>query len=237
MNSLILKNSEGLIHDSLVLGHIKNTLKSRIGDVLKCTVLNQGLTTGEIIELCDSHCRLKLSEIIPGHTQWFNLVTGLSRPQTSKKILEHATTFGVNKIHFFKASLSEKSYMDSKIFTSKEYEEYMLAGLSQSGIYTSMPEFILDKYNPAQSYKDVDPGQKFILDLKGAHNFLDMNAEIDFQKPVTLAVGPERGFVSEDIARFHEVGFKSVKISSSILRVEHAIYSAVSQLELLRKQY
>jgi RsmE family RNA methyltransferase len=237
MNSLILKNSDGLIMDSHVLGHINTTLKSKTGDVLKCTILNQGLGLGEITELSPTHCRLKLSEITPGKPQWFNLVTALSRPQTSKKVLEHATTFGAKKIHFFKATLSEKSYLDSKIFENKEYEEYMLAGLSQSGIYASMPEFMLDKYNPAQSYGQEEPGQKYILDLKGARNFLDIAPEIDFQKPVTLAIGPERGFVSEDIARFHEAGFKSVKISSSILRVEHAIYSAVSQLELIRKQY
>lgn len=226
-----------MILDPHVLGHINLILKCKIGDVLKCTVLNKGLATGKIIELTESHCRLNLSEIIPGSTQWFNILAALSRPQTSKKILEHVTTFGAAKIHFFKATLSEKSYLDSKIFEKKEYEDYMLAGLSQSGIYTSMPEFELDKYNPAQSYKEHAQGQKFVLDLKGAKNFLEMAPEIDFQKAITLAIGPERGFVSEDIARFHEAGFKSVKISSSILRVEHAIYSAVSQLELIRSQY
>jgi 16S rRNA (uracil1498-N3)-methyltransferase len=230
MNSLILKNSSGLITDPHILGHLHATLKAEVGDVLKCTVLNQGLTTGKIVELSETHCQLALSPSQEGARQWFNLVVGLSRPQTSKKVLEHATTFGAQNIHFFKAALSEKSYLDSKVFEQNEREEYMLAGLSQSTIYAHMPTFKLDKFNPAANYNEE--GQKFILDLNATKSFLGY--EIDFSKPVTLAVGPERGFIPEDISRFHDAGFKSVTISSSVLRVEHAVYSAISQLELLK---
>lgn len=235
MNSLILKNTDGLISDARVIAHLHETLKALPGEVFKCTILGQGLALGTIESLDDKECRIKLSEIKPAHPQWFNLVVGVSRPQTSKKILEHATTFGAKNIHFFKAALSEKSYLDSKIFGATETEEYLLAGLSQSAIYSELPDVKVDKYNPADSYKNQ--AQKFILDLNGRENFLQMALNIDFDTPVTLAVGPERGFISEDIERFHQAGFKSVKISSSILRVEHAIYSAVSQLELIRGRY
>lgn len=235
MNSLILKNSDGIITDSKIITHMFETLKANTGDVFKCTILNKGLCLGTIESLTRTECHLKLSDIGPSHPQWFNLVVGISRPQTTKKVLEHATTFGAKKIHFFKAALSEKSYLDSKVFESHEAEEYLLAGLSQSAIYGSIPELKIDKYNPADSYSETP--QKFILDLNATGNFLDLRSSINFDTPVTLAIGPERGFISEDIARFHAAGFKSVKISSSILRVEHAIYSAVSQLELIRGRY
>lgn len=233
MNSLILKDKTGKIFDKQILGHIHSTLKLRPGDEIKCTVLNEGRTKGVVRELTETSCTLALGNITPGEVQWFDLVVGLSRPQTSKKILEHSTTFGARKIHFFKAALSEKSYLDSKIFENKAYEEFLLAGLSQSTIYTDLPEFRLDKYNPADQYQEAS--QKFILDIKTDKSFLDK--EIDFTKPISLAVGPERGWTREDVERFHAAGFTSVKISSSILRVEHAVYSAVSQLELLRRKY
>lgn len=233
MNSLILKDNSGLITDPHVLSHIHTTLKLALGDNVKCTVLNQGLSVGTVTELSDNLCKVKLSSITPGEAPWFDLVVGLSRPQTTKKILEHATTFGVRRFHFFKAALSEKSYLDSKIFENNAYEEFLLTGLSQSAIYTQLPEFKLDKYNPADQYQNAP--QKFLLDLKTDKSFLDVN--IDFSKSITLAVGPERGFINEDIERFHNAGFTSIKISSSILRVEHAVYSAISQLELLRKRY
>jgi 16S rRNA (uracil1498-N3)-methyltransferase len=235
MNSIILKNSEGLITDPKVLEHLHLTLKAQNGDVFKCTILDQGLCLGTIESLSPTQCQLKLSEIHSLTPQWFNLVVGVSRPQTSKKVLEHATTFGAKKIHFFKAALSEKSYLDSKVFEESESLEYLLAGLSQSALYSAIPEVKVDKFNPADNYKEIP--QKFILDLNAKENFLELSESINFDTPVTLAIGPERGFISEDIARFHEAGFVSVKISSSILRVEHAIYSAVSQLELIRGRY
>lgn len=233
MNSLILKDSIGKIFEPHVLGHIHNTLKLAVGDDVKCTVLNQGRSQGTVTELRPDFCQLNLTSITPGEPQWFDLIVGLSRPQTTKKILEHASTFGANRFHFWKAALSEKSYLDSKIFKNKSYEEFLLAGLSQAAIYTQLPEFKLDHHNPAEQYRDAP--QKFILDLKSDKSFSD--AEIDFTKPITLAVGPERGFINEDLERFHHVGFTSIKISASILRVEHAVYSAISQLELLRKRF
>jgi 16S rRNA (uracil1498-N3)-methyltransferase len=233
MNSLILSDNKGFISDTHVLCHIHTTLKLAVGDEVRCTVLNQGRSLGTVTELTNNLCKLKLSSITPGEEQWFDLVVGLSRPQTTKKILEHATTFGARRFHFFKAALSEKSYLDSKIFDNNAYEEFLLAGLSQAAIYTNLPEFKLDKYNPADQY--VVAPQKFLLDLKTDKSFLDV--EIDFTKPITLAVGPERGFIKEDCDRFHHAGFTSIKISSSILRVEHAVYSAISQLELLRKRF
>lgn len=235
MNSLILKDDSGLIKDPHIIAHLHSTLKAVPGDVFKCTVLGKHLCLGKIAELTDSKCQLELFEFAPHQTPWFNLVVGLSRPQTTKKILEHATTFGAKNIHFFKAALSEKSYQDSKVFEAKECEEYLLAGLSQSGIYAEIPAVKVDKYNPAEHYRNHS--QKYILDLHGKESFLDLKDSIHFDTDITLAIGPERGFISDDIARFHEAGFKSIKISSSILRVEHAIYSAVSQLELLRGRY
>lgn len=233
MNSLILKDNSGLIEDPHILKHIHETLKLKVGDAVKCTLLNTGKSIGVISELTAKSCRLSLGDIVPGEAQWFNLIVGLSRPQTTKKVLEHASTFGARRFHFFKAALSEKSYLDSKIFSHKAYEEYLFAGLSQAVIYARRPEFQLDKYNPAEQYKNQP--QKFILDLNAEKSFLE--AKIDWDLPITLAIGPERGWIEEDLTHFHQAGFTSIKISSSILRVEHAIYSAISQLELLRSRF
>jgi len=235
MNSLLLQDHSGFISDPLLMEHLHSTLKSKIGDSLKCTILNVGLTTGKIISLDKNHCQLELGVISPGSEPWVNLIVGLSRPQTSKKILEHGTTFGAHKIHFFNATLSEKSYMDSKVFESHESEAYLKLGLSQSATYYKLPAVKVDKFNPAKNYEGEK--QKFILDLKESKSFLDYQEDIDFALPISLAIGPERGFVQEDLIKFHDAGFKSVKISSSVLRVEHAIYSSLSQLELIRGRF
>lgn len=233
MNSLIIKDKNSPITESSTLSHIHETLKLQMGDLVKCTVLSEGIFEARIVELSSNLCRVELIGELKAKLPWFDLIVGVSRPQTTKKILEHATTFGAGKIHFFKAALSEKSYLNSKIFEDQSIEDCLVAGLSQSATYFNLPEIKIDKYNPAKNYQDAK--NKFILDLNADKSFLDL--DIDFKSSITLAIGPERGFISEDISRFHDAGFTSVKISSSILRVEHAIYSAISQLELLRNQY
>jgi RsmE family RNA methyltransferase len=149
-----------------------------------------------------------------------------------KKILEHGTTFGAKSFHFYKAELSEKSYLDSKIFINNAYNDFISDGLAQSGIYTHMPSLNLEKYNPATQYTNLQD-QKFILDLDTDKTFQDF--KISKNSLIHLAIGPERGFTKNDIAEFHAAGFQSVKISPTILRVEHAVYAAVAQLELLKR--
>jgi 16S rRNA U1498 N3-methylase RsmE len=109
MNSLILKNQSGAITDAHQLQHINTTLKLKVGDIVKCTILNLGKTKGRVLKINESSCQLALDSVTSGEPQWFDLVIGLSRPQTTKKILEHATNFGARHFHFFKAALSEKS--------------------------------------------------------------------------------------------------------------------------------
>jgi RsmE family RNA methyltransferase len=147
----------------------------------------------------------------------------------------------VRNIVFFKAAKSEKSYLTSKVFDEGEAFNSLIDGLSQSNCYYRLPKFELCAYNPADRFHENDFGRfsKFILDLESSEDFLTYfkQEKINFNHPILLAIGPERGWINEDIAPFKKAGFRSVKISSSVLRVEHAIYSAVSQLELIRKQF
>lgn len=231
MNTIIISDENGVITDPKIMNHLHTVLKTKIGDTLRIGLLNRDIYSGTVLTLDDSSCTLKLTKREEAKLPWFNLIVGLSRPQTMKKILEHGTTFGAKSFHFFKAELSEKSYLDSKIFIDEAYKEFLLDGLSQSGIYTHLPSFTLEKYTPASQYAKKNE-QKFILDLETDKTFMDF--QIDRNAPIHLAIGPERGFTKNDLAEFHEAGFQSVKISPSVLRVEHAVYAAIAQLELLK---
>ena len=50
------------------------------------------------------------------------------------------------------------------------------------------------------------------------------------REAVTLAIGPEGGFVAEEIASLERIGFEAVTIGERILRVETAVAWAVSAL-------
>lgn len=230
MNSIILDNEKGIISDKSVLNHLHQNLKLQTGDSVQITILNQGIGTGIVKQLTADSCHIEVKEIQPAMPNWIDLIVGVSRPQTTKKVLEHGSTMGVNSFHFYRAELSEKSYLDSKVFTDNESNELKTLGLAQSTIYSKLPTHQLYTYNPAKNFESIK--QKFVLDLEGTETFAEQN--IDFSQPIVLSVGPERGFTRFDLDHFTKNGFKSIKISKTTLRVEHAVYFAISQLEMLK---
>ncbi len=238
MNNILLSDKDlveentYLITDRFRLDHIHTILKLKKDDNVRVCLIDQGLSTGLIKDISSDEVKIEASDFQIKELPWVNLLIGLSRPPTCKKLLEHASTLGVNKFHFFKAELSEKSYLQSKLFKTEQYLGLIKLGLSQSGVYHKLPSFQLSTHNPLKDYKDIK--QKYILSLDTKHTF--QSEEISFQKPLVLAIGPERGWTKHETSLFKENGFKEICISNSILRVETAVFTSLGQLELLKMQ-
>lgn len=217
------------INDSLRVNHIRTILKLIVGDIIKVTLENLGLAQAKITNLSEKNVCLDIIDQIPGKKARYQLIIGLSRPQTCKKIIEHATSMGVGSFDFFSAELGEKSYANAKLFSHKEYEELLHLGLSQSsGLYKTPIVRVHQRINK-EAFSQME--QKFILSPFAEENFTDV--EIDFKKPITLAIGPERGFTTKEVEIFKEMGYKEIRISNSILRVEIATFATLGQLDLL----
>jgi len=232
IDDLISDNTYSL-KDSFRLDHLHTVLKINEGDEVRVCLINEGLANGVISKSTSQEIQIKTTEFSKKELPWVDLLVGLSRPPTCKKVLEHGATLGVNQFHFFKAELSEKSYLQSKLFKDEQYQKLIELGLSQSGVYHQMPKFNLSSFNPLHEYKDVK--QKYILSLETKETFRDQ--EIDFNQPVLLAIGPERGWTRSETNLFKENGFKEVSISTSILRVETAVFTSLGQLELLKMSH
>jgi RsmE family RNA methyltransferase len=238
MNNILLTADDQIsefhysLKDQFRLDHIHNILKLEINDSVRLCHINKGLSKGRITQICKDEVLIKTDEFKNKNLPWVDLLIGLSRPPTCKKVIEHGSTLGVGQFHFFKAELSEKSYLQSKLFKEKQYEKLIELGLSQSGVYHQLPELKLSVYNPLNDYKNIR--QKYILSLETESTFADEN--IDFSRPTLLAIGPERGWTANEISLFKENGFKEISISSSILRVETAVFTSLGQLELLKMQ-
>jgi 16S rRNA (uracil1498-N3)-methyltransferase len=238
VNQIILHRSENisphrfLIQDPLKLNHINNIIKPKIFNSLDVCIVDEGLASGKIIELSQDAIIIEILHINKPHTHpQIHLLTGLSRPLTCQKILEHATSMGVHSFTFFQAKLSEKSYAQSKLFVDKKYLDYCEKGLSQSKQYFQLPNVIL---SPTLPILPQDQSLKFVLS-PNAKDWLD-DFDIHFNQPITLALGPERGFIPQEVDFFKKQGFHPIKVSHSILRVETAVFYILAQLELLRRK-
>ena len=235
MNSICFFEDEKIDQETIIftdqkrLGHLHNHLKSKISDQLTITILNQGIYKAVIQDLNLERCVLKIKESMTQTEGWFHLLVGLSRPQTIKKILEHSSTLGACSFDLFKAQLSEKSYSQSKIYEDLNFREYLIDGISQSRLYYNLPSFSLSKYLQFEKYTAHE--NKFFLSLNSNKTFKDIDTE-KLKNPL-LAIGPERGWTKAEEDRLMQQGFIPIKVSQSTLRVEHAIYTSIGQLEML----
>lgn len=236
-NSLVVTSSKLFHHISAVL----NKTNSEKNQRYKITILNEGIFQALISFFSEKEIHFQIEKPLVSHEAWIDVIVGASRPQTMKKVLEHGTTYGIRSFDFFVASLSEKSYLTSKIFTA-EKDQQLHDGLSQSARYYQLPDVKIQNNNPAANYREYD--YKFVLDFEDAKSFRDISLpdlsllkKGDKAPKIVLAIGPERGFREVDLAPFIANGFQKVTISCAVLRVEHALYSCLSLLEMLTKKY
>ena len=240
MNTIIIKNNELLkpnlykIQDKTTIDHIQKVLKLNVGETLKICLVNEGVGIGILQSLSNEEATifLKKEELTQKRTPWVNLIVGLSRPQTCKKVLELGTSMGVKSFKFLDTELSEKSYAQSKIFQNNAFEKYIINGLSQSSNLHILPSLKVEKKLKEDDW--VKKEQKLILSPFSEKTLNDI--PLDFENPITVAIGPERGWTNKELGVFKEHNFLEVKISSSVLRVETATISILSQLELLKNE-
>lgn len=211
-----------------VLTHIKEVLKKVPGDRLSVCLVDTGLAKGKILEADDQSMTILVEKIENGLSYELNLFVAVSRPPTMKKILEHGTSLGVSTFHFYVSKLTEKSFLDAKLFREKLYEEYLALGLSQSKVFYKMPTVKLYKGLPTEV--DFTTEQKYLLKMNAKTSFNQSPPKLN--RPISLILGPERGLTQNENETFESLGFTPIEITPSTLRVEIACFAALAQLQL-----
>jgi 16S rRNA (uracil1498-N3)-methyltransferase len=238
MNHLIffdqnIEKDEGhSIVDPSQIKHLRAIINVKVDAEYKAIRLGQGLCHATCLEINKEKIIFKLHSYSSGEERKYDLLIGLSRPQTIKKILEYCAGQPIRKIFFYKAELSEKSYSTSKIFEEGNLKKSLADGLSQCGRFHTFPQIEILKYFPEKLISQYS--DKFTLSLEGQKSILD-HPSIIKGHPL-IAVGPERGFTDIELDRFHKLSFLDILLSKSILRVETAVIALCSQLELLTFQ-
>ena len=157
------------------------------------------------------------------------LLIGLPRPQTARDILRDATTLGVGAIHFVRTMRSDPNYASSSLWTSGEWRRHLIAGAEQA-FDTRIP-MVTWTQTLAQALTTLPTGApRLALDnyegsapLAGGHPAND-------HAPMTLAIGPERGWAAEDRDTLRAAGFTLVHLGSRVLRTETAMVAALAIL-------
>ena len=154
-----------------------------------------------------------------------DLIVGLSRPQTCRKILQEATSLGVRRINFATTQRAEPSYAASKLWTTNEWKRHVRAGVEQA-FSTRFPavEFgvsITDCIELTDSTAD-----RICLDNYDATtNLRDACSQ---SRSIVLAVGSERGWTKDERDLFRQNGFTLANLGNRPLRTETAAIASIS---------
>ena len=147
------------------------------------------------------------------------LIVGLPRPQTAKKILYDAASLGINKIIFFVSEKGDPGYLSSSLWKNNEWEDFVLRG-SEQACSCQVPE-VIHVSSIEEGVKLLHPKSwRVCLDPYTAKEPLKTNVgKFSFG---TLAIGPERGWSDNERSILENHEFFFYHLGDRILRVETA---------------
>ncbi|ALE39345.1 MULTISPECIES: 16S rRNA (uracil(1498)-N(3))-methyltransferase [Leptospira] len=241
----IEKSGRFSIQDPKKINHICNILNKREGDRLKAGLIDTDLGQFFLEKINKNQIVGIYKPILVPRPRFpeVHILMAINRPPTIRKILQLAGTWGVTSIHFFISKNSRKDYLTSPIWNQNEIESELLEGMEQ-GKNIFLPKVCFDFQNQIENIlikklKELDFTFRFILDRKGftftqvfKEKKIDSNFGMYSKTPRVLAViGPESGFIPNEIYFWKRFGFKKLNLSDRILRTETAFAFLLARLE------
>lgn len=209
--------------------HVLNVHRASVGDRLSVGLLNGKIGIGVVTRLDNDAIEMDIVlDRDPPPPLDVTLILSLPRPIVLKRILLSASSMGVKRIFLIHSRRVEKSYWNSPILDEERIKEQLILGLEQARD-TIMPEvWFRQKFKPF--VEDELPAMiKGTLPLV-AHPGTSEPCPSQVNRLVTLAIGPEGGFIPYEVEMLEGIGFRSVNIGERILRVETAVPVLLSKL-------
>jgi RsmE family RNA methyltransferase len=210
------------------LEHVTNIHRAAVGDALVVGKLNGRIGRGVITRLDDALELEVTLEHDPPPKLPLTLVLALPRPKVLNRVIAGATSMGVKRIVLINSWRVEKSYWKSPRLSEENLEVQRVLGLEQARD-TVLPALELHRFFRTFVEEQLPAVARDTRKLV-AHPKTERECPRDVQQAVTLAIGPEGGFIEQEIASLEEVGFEPVSLGARILRVETAVAAVIAKL-------
>ena len=235
MNLILLLPDDGIDGSGRVrlrgrrLTHVLDVHRAAAGDVLRVGLLGGGIGTGRVLQLTPELLEMEvLLDLPPPLPLPLTLILALPRPKVLRRVLRTAGAMGVKRIVLLNARRVEKSYWQSPYLEAQAMDEQLLLGLEQARD-TILPE-ILSRPLFKPFVEDELPGLiRGTLPLV-AHPAATVECPRNTDRTVTLAVGPEGGFIPYEVEKFSDCGFTPIRCGERILSTETAVTALLSRL-------
>ena len=228
MNCILLPKNAKSICDPKQITHIKEILKSKVGDSLTIGEMGGNIGKATIAQINTNEVLLK--DIILGKKPPAKLdvtvVLALPRPKVLRRLIMDMTSLGINRLIIVNSYRSRKSYWQSPLL--ERIDEFVFEGLQQA-IDTVPPMIEFKKYFKP-FVEDEFPallGNAVIAHPYASQSwksYLDTNT-----MPKILCIGAEGGWIEYEVDLLSHHGCKAVSLGERILRTESVVNVLLGQ--------
>jgi len=227
MNCILLPKNAKSISDPKQVSHIKEILKSKVGDTLTIAEIGGNIGKATIREINENEVLLGdvILNIQPPAKLDLTVILALPRPKVLRRLIMDMTSLGINKLIIVNSYRSQKSYWQSPLLN--RIDEFVFEGLQQA-IDTVPPVIEFKKYFkpfvedefPALLL-DKEQGNAVIAHPYASQtwkSYLDTNT-----MPKILCIGAEGGWIDYEVDLLCQHGCKAVSLGPRILRTETVV--------------
>jgi len=233
--NLILLFQDDFIANTIVrlqgrrLKHVLDVHRASIGDELCVGALNGQIGFGKVTLLTQSVLEMEVRlERAPPVALPLTLILALPRPKVLRRVLRSVSALGVKKIILLNCFRVEKSFWQSPFLDAEVMKEQLVLGLEQARD-TVLPEVLLRQLFKPFVEDELPEMIKGTFPLV-AHPHATEPCPRDLKRAVTIAIGPEGGFIPYEIEKLTSCGFTPVQIGERILSVETSVPALISRL-------
>lgn len=234
MNLLLLEEADFISADRVILRdrrlkHMQEVHRSEVGDSLRVGRLGGLLGSAQLLRLETREAELSVKfDREPPAKLPLTLVLALPRPKMLRRVFQTIATMGVPKVILVNSYRVEKSFWQTPFLEPAAIREQLILGLEQARD-SVLPEVIIEKrFKPfvEDRLPAIVSGTLGLVGHPG--NFPACPRAVE--QPVTLAIGPEGGWIPYEVNLLHASGLNPVQLGDRILRVETAVTALLARL-------
>jgi len=234
VNLLLLEEADFVSADRVVLAdrrftHMQEIHRVAVGDSLRVGRIDGLMGSATVVRLAQHEAELEVGfNQQPPAKLPLTLVLAVPRPKMLRRLFQTVATLGVQRLVLVNSYKVEKSFWQTPFLTPESIRENLILGLEQARD-TVLPEVIIEKrFKPfvEDRLPALAAGTLGLVGHPGAYPACPRNVD----GAVTLAIGPEGGWIPYEVELLAKAGLQPVQLGERILRVETAVTALLSRI-------
>jgi len=234
VNLLLLEEADFIAADRVILRdrrltHMQEVHRCEVGDSMRVGRIGGLMGSAEVLRLDASEAELRVTLDQPPPAKLpLTLVLALPRPKMLRWVFQTVAAMGVPRIVLVNSYRVEKSFWQTPFLEPEAIREQLILGLEQARD-SVLPEIVIEKrFKPfvEDRLPAITEGTLGLVGHPGQYPPCPRGLD----EPVTLAIGPEGGWIPYEIDLLGKSGLQPVQLGERILRVETAVTALLARL-------